>query len=187
MLDTHIPTLIFIKWLIDSFSGLDPQVQAGWIAGFTAALSTGLTVWLTQKYASKNLDRTLNMEKAKHQAELEARREDRLFEKRLDLKKEILRLANDTRSYILGDRSEFPRDSNNVSDLISAVSMVCDFEESNLAIKVIQESIELLNKENGCNSASSKQRLSKMDETKELLELIVDYTYYGQNNPKTQR
>lgn len=31
MLDTHIPTLIFIKWLIDGFTGLDPQVhnQAG--------------------------------------------------------------------------------------------------------------------------------------------------------------
>lgn len=71
--------------MFEWFAGLDPQVQSGWIAGLTASLSTGLTVWLTQRYASKNLKETLEAEKAKHEAQLAEQRADRLFEARREV------------------------------------------------------------------------------------------------------
>lgn len=90
MLDAHIPTLIFIKWLIDGFTGLDPQVQSGWIASLTAALSTVITVGLTQRYASKNLKETLNVERVKHEAQLAEQRADRLFDARREVASKCL-------------------------------------------------------------------------------------------------
>lgn len=71
--------------MFEWFAGLDPQVQSGWIAGLTASLSTGLTVWLTQRYASKNLKTTLKAESAKHEAQLAEQRADRLFEARREV------------------------------------------------------------------------------------------------------
>lgn len=74
-----------MQGLLDWFASLPAQVQSGWIAGLTASLSTGLTVWLTQRYASKNLKTTLKAESAKHEAQLTEQRADRLFEARREV------------------------------------------------------------------------------------------------------
>ena len=94
--------------MFEWFAGLNPQVQSGWIAGLTAALSTGLTVWLTQRYASKNhqltlednqrtreenrLQLKLNLDASnqKHRDELAEKRTDRTFDVKLKSGSELL-------------------------------------------------------------------------------------------------